>query len=374
MSEKPQVFLSSTWSDLRTHRQAVIFTLTSLRWLFEAMEYFGALPGNPIQECLASVKRCDIYVGIVGTRYGSVDANGISITQREYEQAVTEKKQMLIFLIDEATHTVLPKDVETGPGAAKLNAFKTLLKSEHTCAFFSSEADLALKVSIGLTRLLPMEADTATKAERIEELTRDVPLLVAESGYGVTLSKHVSNLSDIFSKSPSGEITINDPGLSNLLSAGFIASRLKVGDFRPLNDIMTFDKDFWSLLVLLIGWFGIDTSGLRSAIGSSEDPVLWRVLVKIAGELHASDCTEVICETALIKLNRFENRFSELHLGPVTPLDNVIKESLCSMTVNDLPVVTTYVEKAKKLKRWKQKQIFEVAVRQLSKLEYIKSS
>lgn len=65
------------------------------------MEYFGARSGEPLEECLEAVRRAQIYVGVIGTRYGSKDEDGISITQREYEEAYRQKKTILIYLLDE---------------------------------------------------------------------------------------------------------------------------------------------------------------------------------------------------------------------------------------------------------------------------------
>ena len=365
MLRKPQVFLSSTWNDLQTHREIVLFTLTSLKWLFEAMEYFGALPGEPLEECLASVMRSDIYIGVLGTRYGSVDPYGVSITQREYEQAFASKKTILIFLLDEGKHPVLPKDVETGAGAQKLADFKSLLKSRHVCAFFSSAEELALKVSIALARLLNVDQETEVGQTRIEELRRQVPILLAASGYGVTLSEHVSDLSGIFSAGEDGKVIVDDLQFRNLLTAGFIALRLSKRDFTVLKDIMTFDKELWSLMIILLTHYGVDPVALRSEMATCNDAVELRLLIKIAGELRYADCTELLCEITLAKLPALSTHFNQVHQGPVTPLEDVIKIALSSMPQTVLPIVETYLEKARLLKRWKQKQIFEAAARAL---------
>ena len=95
--ERATIFLSSTWADLKTHREMVLFTLAKLRRWVEAMEYFGALPGEPLDECLDAVRKADTYVAIIGTRYGSKDRHGVSITQREYEEAFQHRKRILIY-------------------------------------------------------------------------------------------------------------------------------------------------------------------------------------------------------------------------------------------------------------------------------------
>jgi len=87
MQIRSTIFWGSTWADLEGHRQTVLFTLAKLRRWVEAMEYFGALPGAPEDECLKAVRRSDVYIGIIGTRYGSKDKASVSTTQREYDES-----------------------------------------------------------------------------------------------------------------------------------------------------------------------------------------------------------------------------------------------------------------------------------------------
>jgi hypothetical protein len=45
------------------------------------MEYFGAVPETPRDECLPIACSCNFYVGIFAVRYGSVDVeSGKSLT------------------------------------------------------------------------------------------------------------------------------------------------------------------------------------------------------------------------------------------------------------------------------------------------------
>lgn len=53
-----------------------------------AMEFFGALPETPKEECLRLVRSANAYVGIFGTRDGHIDPeSGKSFTHLEYEEA-----------------------------------------------------------------------------------------------------------------------------------------------------------------------------------------------------------------------------------------------------------------------------------------------
>ncbi len=55
------------------------------------MEQFGARKSNPLETCLAEVEQSDIYVGILGMRYGSEEPNsGKSYSQLEYEKEIEQ--------------------------------------------------------------------------------------------------------------------------------------------------------------------------------------------------------------------------------------------------------------------------------------------
>lgn len=157
------IFVSSTFADLERHRDLVCEAISRLEQESKAMESFGALPGTPKEECLRLVRSANAYVGIFGMRYGSVDPiSGKSLTHLEYEEAQALRLPRLIYIIDEDTHPVLPKHVETGPAATQLAALKSILKKSHVVQFFSSAEDLAAKVTQDVVRLVGAMSNAPT--------------------------------------------------------------------------------------------------------------------------------------------------------------------------------------------------------------------
>jgi hypothetical protein len=75
------------------------------------------------------------------------------LSELEYEEAQAVSNPCLIYLIDEESHPVLPKHVETGEGATKLSALKTRLMKTHVVNLFTSPEDLASKVTQDIVRL-----------------------------------------------------------------------------------------------------------------------------------------------------------------------------------------------------------------------------
>ena len=157
------VFVSSTFSDLERHRLLVREAIARLEYSSKAMEFFGALPETPKEECLRLVRSANVYVGIFGMRYGFIDTeSGKSLTQLEYEEAQAMRLPSLIYVIDEDSHPVLPKHVETGVSAQKLSDLKASLKKSHVVNMFSSPEDLSAKVTQDVVRLLGALAKAPT--------------------------------------------------------------------------------------------------------------------------------------------------------------------------------------------------------------------
>jgi len=73
-----QIFLSSTFSDLRQERQAVLEAILQLRHIPAGMEIFPAADSTPWQLIRNIINDSDYYVLIIGGRYGSIDENGLS--------------------------------------------------------------------------------------------------------------------------------------------------------------------------------------------------------------------------------------------------------------------------------------------------------
>src|SRR5690349_4786492 len=91
-----RIFVSSTWHDLQPERQAVERALQRMaETKFVGMEYFGSHDEDTRGASLAAVDGCQLFVGIVGGRYGS------GITEQEYRRARASELPCLIYLKNE---------------------------------------------------------------------------------------------------------------------------------------------------------------------------------------------------------------------------------------------------------------------------------
>ncbi len=153
--------ISSTARDLPKHREQV--RLACLRAGFEPremMEHLTAENRNAVETSMRMVEEADVYVGILAHRYGTIPKGyDISITEMEFNRAVELSKPWLVFSVHK-DHPLVIDDVETGAGAAKLNALKGRIGEERVAAFFKSPEDLRSHVFEALNKL-GKELDTA---------------------------------------------------------------------------------------------------------------------------------------------------------------------------------------------------------------------
>ena len=98
-----RIFISSTQKEFAQEREALRDYLRSdplMRRFFDVFlfEDLPALDRRPDSLYLDEVEQSDLYVGLFGNDYGSEDAEGISPTEREFDQATTSGVQRLIFV------------------------------------------------------------------------------------------------------------------------------------------------------------------------------------------------------------------------------------------------------------------------------------
>lgn len=99
MSQKKyQVFVSSTFRDLFEERQDAIRNILDLKHIPAGMELFPAADINQLDYIKKVIDECDYYLLIMGGRYGSMDTDGISYTEREYDYAVEAGKIVIAFV------------------------------------------------------------------------------------------------------------------------------------------------------------------------------------------------------------------------------------------------------------------------------------
>ena len=108
MDKRYQVFISSTFRDLRDERQAVLKAILETDHMPAGMELFPASDDAAWQLIRDVIDASDYYVLIVGGRYGSLDDTGIGYTEKEYDYAIASGKPVIPLLHKNPNN--LPRD------------------------------------------------------------------------------------------------------------------------------------------------------------------------------------------------------------------------------------------------------------------------
>lgn len=172
------VFVGSTFNDMKLYRRAAQDALVQLETIVRGMEHFGSKPGTPVDECLRIVRSCKVYIGVFGMRYGSVpDGFDKSMTHLEYEEAQTAKLPSLIYVIDEDNQPVLPKYVEIGPGAQRLEQLKVELKKRHLVSLYTTPDDLKSRILHDLPQVMKEMGEEVSGELEAEQHQNEADLL-----------------------------------------------------------------------------------------------------------------------------------------------------------------------------------------------------
>jgi hypothetical protein len=155
-----RVFLSHT-SELRDHPAQRSFAAAAEAAVIRAghavtdMAYFTAGDAGCVEYCTRMVARSDVYVGIIGLRYGAVVSGSPerSFTELEFETATALGLSRLLFLV-RADSPALPRVAQAAGDAARQAIFRGRLQATDAMVpRVSSPAELELQVLHALGEL-----------------------------------------------------------------------------------------------------------------------------------------------------------------------------------------------------------------------------
>lgn len=121
MERKYQIFISSTYIDLINERQLVAKQILDNYHFPIGMEMFSASDKKQWATINATIDSSDIYILLVGYRYGSIDnEEGISFTEKEYNYAVKKGIPVIVFVNDDKLENDLLK-LQSTPVSERIN-------------------------------------------------------------------------------------------------------------------------------------------------------------------------------------------------------------------------------------------------------------
>jgi hypothetical protein len=149
---KYQIFISSTYTDLKDERDEVIKAILEMGHIPVGMEMFSAADEEQWKLISRQIDQSDYYIVIVAHRYGSVVGKK-SYTEKEYDYAIQKSVPVIGFIINDSA--LWPKDkIESDTNKAEsLKRFKQKIKRKPV-GFWSIKDELCGKVSRSLIKLI----------------------------------------------------------------------------------------------------------------------------------------------------------------------------------------------------------------------------
>lgn len=151
MDKKYQIFVSSTFVDLKEERQAVLTAVQESEHIPSGMEMFPATDEEQFNFIKRIIDNCDYYVVIVAGRYGSLAPDGISYTEKEYDYAVSKGIRVLAFVRNENAIEEDNKDTDFTK-LQKLSLFKAKVQNGRLVRQWDNKQDLVSSVIISLNK------------------------------------------------------------------------------------------------------------------------------------------------------------------------------------------------------------------------------
>ena len=206
MEKKYQVFISSTYDDLKIEREKAIDAILRLEHIPIGMELFNAGDDEQWKIIQRAIDNTDYYVLIVGFRYGSVTEAGISYTEKEYDYAVSKKIPIMAFIKDRKMPTTVDERETEKKYQRKLDAFISKVQKKEV-NYWKNSDKLATQITSSLINQIKLtprtgwiraDFDPIIISQEIEKLTKE----------NMELRKAVDNISQ---RRPNLRITILDP-------------------------------------------------------------------------------------------------------------------------------------------------------------------
>jgi Domain of unknown function (DUF4062) len=154
VDKRYQVFISSTYADLKDERQRVIQALMEMDCIPAGMELFPAADDDQWKFIQRVIDDCDYYILIIGGRYGSISESGISYTEMEFDYAIRIGLNVLAFIHENPGGITSDKSELQPELREKLNSFRDRVKTGRLVKFWRSADQLPGMVALSLLKTI----------------------------------------------------------------------------------------------------------------------------------------------------------------------------------------------------------------------------
>lgn len=148
---REQVFVSSTYLDLREERQSVIQALLIAGCIPAGMELFPAGNDEKWRLIQRVIDECDYYVLVIGGKYGSLDpTTELSYTEMEFDYAESIGKPIMAFLHGTPGRLSGDQIELDSERREKLDAFRAKVESARVVKYWHTPAELPGHAALAL--------------------------------------------------------------------------------------------------------------------------------------------------------------------------------------------------------------------------------
>jgi tetratricopeptide (TPR) repeat protein len=162
------IMLSSTFTDLKEHRQRATKAIEKFGYRANVMEYDGArADANVIESSLKMVRDSAGYICVISLKYGQTpfdsdeNPDRLSITELEFNEAMRLGRPIVLFVMDDE-HLIRKTDIESNPSKLKkLDAFRERAKRlgdrsevERVYEMFETLDEFSTAAAIAVGRLI----------------------------------------------------------------------------------------------------------------------------------------------------------------------------------------------------------------------------
>lgn len=156
MEKRYQVFISSTYADLKEERRKVIQALIEMDCIPAGMELFPAADEEQFHFIKRIIDDCDYYLLIIGGRYGTLTADGISYTEKEYDYAVSRGLKVIALIHEDPGKIAFEKSEPDPSLRQKLEGFRKRISTGRLVKPWKSADELPGLVTISLVHAMKM--------------------------------------------------------------------------------------------------------------------------------------------------------------------------------------------------------------------------
>lgn len=342
MNKKYQVFISSTYIDLAEPRNKVIEAILKLYHFPIGMEMFSAGNDEQWQIIEETIDSSDFYIILVGSRYGSLTAEGISYTEKEYDYAKKIGVPILTFIKDDNVPTTSAERESDPEIIAKLNKFRAKVSENKVREVWKNSDELAYQVTAALNKSFFREKRVGwVRGDSVsEEASRELLELSKENR---TLREQVARLEALTNnRKPELKIAIND---NNLLSISIpetdwndvlvaaakelvleipehLADYVTLKDIESYNRILPNEQKIYEynqkIKLYFLSKFSLDLRVLIENVGNCKAN-------NISVEIEFPDFVKLFKSSSLTKISFPKDIFPE---NPIAKAENEYEESL----------------------------------------------